>query len=135
MSENQETKEVAKVAPKETKKVELTIAGLQADLRDGLTRKQQAVKYGVPLAAINRAYKATPALKGKRVFTPRGGNATQIVFTDADQFASTENSDQAASAEVGTAPVENTAPVQEASAPASTPEAPVQEASAQKSDW
>ncbi len=71
---------------KQPKTVELTIAGLQKDLKDGLTRKQQAKKYGVPLASITRAYKGNEALKGKRVFSPRGSNAVNIVLTDAAEF-------------------------------------------------
>lgn len=75
---------------KAPKVVELSIASLLADLKNGIDRKAQAVKYGVPLAVINRAYLSNPALKGKKVKKERekrpGSRTIGFVFTDADQF-------------------------------------------------
>lgn len=83
IQENQEVK-----APKVA---EFSIAALLQDLKDGIDRKEQAKKYGVPLAVLNRAYLSTPALKGKKVHKERekrpGSRTMQFVFTDADQFA------------------------------------------------
>lgn len=75
---------------KAPKVAELSIANLLADLKAGIDRKAQAVKYGVPLAVINRAYLSTPLLKGKKVHKERekrpGSRTMGFVFTDADQF-------------------------------------------------
>jgi hypothetical protein len=73
MSENQEAAAVKAVV-----KPTLTISQLQADLKAGLSRKEQAKKYGVPLAALARAYKH-PELKGKRKFSARGTNGKAAV--------------------------------------------------------
>lgn len=102
--------EAVSLTKQPTKIVELTIAGLQEDLKNGITRKAQAKKYGVPLTAINRAYKNQPLLKGKRVFSPRGSSATQIVFTDAPLNGATPTTETSAVNDVvvNNAPTSNT---------------------------
>lgn len=87
MSDIQNSQEVKATAPKVA---EFSIAALLEDLKNGIDRKAQAKKYGVPLAVLNRAYLSTPALKGKKVHKERekrpGSRTMGFVFTDADQF-------------------------------------------------
>lgn len=76
---------------KAPKVAEFSIEALLEDLKNGIDRKAQAEKYGVPLAVLNRAYLSTPLLKGKKVHKERekrpGSRTMGFVFTDAAKFA------------------------------------------------
>lgn len=83
MEDNQTSTETVEATEKTPKApVTLKASALAADLKAGISRKEQAKKYGVPLAAINRAYKKTASLKGKRVFSERGSRAVDIDLVD-----------------------------------------------------
>lgn len=55
--------------------IELTIEGIQEDLKNGISRTDMIEKYGVKKADINRIFKH-PDLKGKKVHTAANGKGS-----------------------------------------------------------
>ena len=109
---------------KAPKVAEFSIAAMLEDLKNGIDRKAQAVKYGVPLAVINRAYLSTPLLKGKKVHKERakrpGSRTMQFVFTDADQFTTaveTTNDTAVGESPIVESPVVESPAIEQAIAP------------------